>query len=77
MCVTRHNSITHESVILVSYTAFSNPNPFTSGEGKGVTVTGCVQNVLIEAYLEHKYIIFSMKKFLMFICTVLSQDDKN
>lgn len=55
VCVTRHNDVTQESVILASYTVFSGPDPLASGEGRGVTVTGCVENILIEAYLTHKY----------------------
>lgn len=54
VCVTRHNPVSHETVILIAYTAFWSPNPSATGEGFGVTVTGCVENVLLEAYLENR-----------------------
>ncbi|XP_065200578.1 glycogen debranching enzyme isoform X2 [Planococcus citri] len=54
VCVTRHNRVSHETVILIAYTAFWYPNPSASGEGFGVTVTGRVENVLLEAYLENR-----------------------
>lgn len=53
VCVTRHNSKTHERVILMSYTSFSTPS-HQNGLGKGVTINGKVENVLIEASLEYK-----------------------
>ena len=59
VCVTRHNSFTHESVILAAYTAFSSPNAFDSGENKGVAVTGYVDTILFEANLVHKYVIIT------------------
>ncbi|XP_060864608.1 glycogen debranching enzyme isoform X2 [Metopolophium dirhodum] len=52
VCVTRHNSKTHESVVLMSYTSFSTPSN-QNGLGKGITVTGRVDNVLIETSLQH------------------------
>lgn len=53
VCVTRCNGKTHESVVLISYTSFSTPSS-QNGLGKGITVNGKVQNILIEASLEYK-----------------------
>lgn len=53
VCVTRHNGKTHESVVLMSYTSFSTPS-YQNGLGKGITVNGKIENVLIEASLEYK-----------------------
>lgn len=53
VCVTRHNSKTHESVVLMSYTSFSTSSN-KNGLGKGVTVIGKIDNILIEASLQHK-----------------------
>nr|XP_018912835.1 PREDICTED: glycogen debranching enzyme [Bemisia tabaci] len=54
VCVTRHNDITHETVILVSYTAFHPPSSVASGIGKGVTVSGHGESVILEATLSHR-----------------------
>lgn len=53
VCVTRHNGKTHETVVLMSYTSFSTP-PNHNGLGKGITVNGKVESILIEASLEDK-----------------------
>lgn len=53
VCVTRHNSKTHETVVLMAYTSFSTPS-LQNGFGKGITVNGEVESILIEASLEYK-----------------------
>jgi len=53
VCVTRHNSKTHETVVLMAYTSFSTPYS-KNGLGKGITVNGLVESILIEASLEYK-----------------------
>lgn len=53
VCVTRHNGKTHESVVLMSYTSFSTPS-YQNGLGKGITVSGKVDSVIFEAFLEYK-----------------------
>lgn len=53
VCVTRHNGKTLETVVLISYTSFSTPSR-QNGLGKGITVNGHVQNVILEASLEYK-----------------------
>lgn len=53
VCVTRHNGNTHETVVLMSYTSFSTPS-YQNGLGKGITVNGKVENILIDASLEYK-----------------------
>lgn len=57
VCVTRHNSKTHDTVVLMSYTSFSTPS-IKNGLGKGITVNGTIEEILIEASLEYKYIAF-------------------
>lgn len=52
VCVTRHNSKTHETVVLMAYTSFSTPS-LENGYGKGITVNGKIENILIEASLEN------------------------
>ncbi|XP_050428887.1 glycogen debranching enzyme isoform X2 [Adelges cooleyi] len=62
VCVTRHNSKTHETVVLMSYTAFTKntSSPFLplpqNGLGKGITVDGQVKSVIIEACVQNKEI---------------------
>lgn len=51
VCVTRHNSQTHETVVLMAYTSFSMPY-FQNGFGKGISVNGKVDSILIEASME-------------------------
>ncbi|XP_050533845.1 glycogen debranching enzyme isoform X3 [Daktulosphaira vitifoliae] len=58
VCVTRQNSKTHETVVLMSYTAFTKnqSSPYLplhkNGLGKGITVDGQVNKILIEAILQ-------------------------
>lgn len=52
VCVTRHNSKTHETVVLMAYTSFSTPS-LENGYGKGITVNGKIESILIEASLEN------------------------
>lgn len=54
VCVTRHNSTTHDTVVLMSYTSFSTPLSYKNGLGKGITVSGKIEEILIEASLEYK-----------------------
>ncbi|CAA9999855.1 unnamed protein product [Nesidiocoris tenuis] len=54
VCVTRHNPITLESVVLISYTAFHWPNEHQCGTGKGISVGGIAESVIMESYLTHK-----------------------
>jgi len=53
VCVTRHNGKTHETVVLMSYTSFSMPTG-QNGFGKGITINGKVERIIIEASLELK-----------------------
>ncbi|XP_025406439.1 glycogen debranching enzyme isoform X4 [Sipha flava] len=53
VCVTRHNGKTHDKVVLMSYTSFSTPSN-KNGLGKGITVNGKIEEILIEASLELK-----------------------
>lgn len=54
VAVTRHNPSTHQSVILVAYTAFQSldPNFYRNGM-KPLTVEGTVDEVILEASLTH------------------------
>jgi len=53
VCVTRHNGKTHETVVLMSYTSFSIPTN-QNGLGKGITINGKVEKIIIEASLNYK-----------------------
>ncbi|XP_034241741.1 glycogen debranching enzyme isoform X2 [Thrips palmi] len=54
VAVTRHNPSTHQSVILVAYTAFHLPDPYFSRNGmKPLTVEGTVDEVILETSLTH------------------------
>lgn len=53
VAVTRFNPSTFESLIMISYTAFSWPNDHASAAGKGITIPG-VAHSLMEAGLKHK-----------------------
>lgn len=67
MCVTRHNDITHETVILVSYTAFHPPSSVASGIGKGVTVSGHGESVILEATLSHRFVSASDANYVLIV----------
>lgn len=54
VAVTRFNPKTMESVILISYTAFSWPADHAFALGKGITVPGMAHSILLEAYLKHR-----------------------
>lgn len=54
VCITRHHGKTHETVVLMSYTCFSTPTTDRNGLGKGITINGKVDKIIIEASLEHK-----------------------
>lgn len=54
VCVTRHCAATRETVVLISFTAFQHPSDDKTGTGKGVTVSGIVESVIMEASLSHK-----------------------
>lgn len=54
VAVTRHNPSTHQSVILVAYTAFHSPDPHFYRHGlKPLTVEGTVDEIILEASLTH------------------------
>ncbi|XP_026277583.1 glycogen debranching enzyme isoform X2 [Frankliniella occidentalis] len=54
VAVTRHNPSTHQSVILVAYTAFHMPEPHFYRNGmKPLTVEGTVDEVILETTLTH------------------------
>ncbi|PSN51057.1 hypothetical protein C0J52_01523 [Blattella germanica] len=55
VAVTRHCPETHQTVVLVAYTAFSHPDPhFKRGFVKPLRVEGIVDEVILEATLIHK-----------------------
>lgn len=54
VAVTRYNPHTMESVILVSYTVFSTPDPAASGSGHGITIPGMAHSVLLQTRLVYK-----------------------
>lgn len=54
VCVTRHCATTRETVVLISFTAFQHPSGDKTGIGKGVTVSGIVESIIMEASLSHK-----------------------
>jgi len=54
VAVTRHNPVTHQSVVLVAYTAFRPPEAhFRRDYTKPVIVEGIVDEVILEAYMTH------------------------
>lgn len=54
VAVTRHNPSTHQSVILVAYTAFHLPDPYFHRNGmKPLTVEGTVDEVILETNITH------------------------
>jgi glycogen debranching enzyme len=55
VAVTRHCPETHQSVVLVAYTAFSYPDPYYKRDYvKPIRVEGTVDEVILEATLIHK-----------------------
>ncbi|KAJ9590614.1 hypothetical protein L9F63_016384, partial [Diploptera punctata] len=55
VAVTRHCPETHQSVVLVAYTAFSHPDPYYKrGYVKPLRVEGTVDEIILEATLLHK-----------------------
>ena len=55
VAVTRHCPETHQSVVLVAYTAFSLPDPYYKRDYiKPIRVEGTVDEVILEATLIHK-----------------------
>lgn len=59
VAVTRHNPYTHESVILVAFTAFGHP-PLNANDYqrniKPLKVEGCLEEIILESTLSHKNI---------------------
>lgn len=56
VAVTRHNPKTHESVILVAFTAFSHPNIDAANYQRGIKslrVEGVLDEIILEATLSH------------------------
>lgn len=57
VAVTRHRPTTHESVILVAFTAFSYPDTNTAAQQryiKPLKVEGSLDEIILEATLSHK-----------------------
>jgi glycogen debranching enzyme len=55
VAVTRHHPGTHESVVLVAYTAFAHPDPhYKRDYVKPLRVEGTVGEVILEATLVHQ-----------------------
>lgn len=55
VAVTRHNPVTHQSVILVAHTAFSHPNPNAGPTGvRPLIFEGSLDEIILEAELTHK-----------------------
>lgn len=57
VAVTRHKPTTHESVILVAFTAFSHPEANSASNQryiKSLKVEGSLDEVILEATLNHK-----------------------
>uniref|UniRef100_A0A8D8RVX4 Glycogen debranching enzyme n=1 Tax=Cacopsylla melanoneura TaxID=428564 RepID=A0A8D8RVX4_9HEMI len=57
VAITRHHPSSHESIVLVAFTAFNSniahERSHQGGEGKGIKVDGVVGQVLLEAGLRH------------------------
>ncbi|XP_031629828.1 glycogen debranching enzyme [Contarinia nasturtii] len=54
VAVTRHNPITHQSVILVAHTAFSKPHPNAGPTGvRPLVFEGLLDEIILEAELTH------------------------
>ncbi|XP_075221320.1 glycogen debranching enzyme isoform X2 [Lycorma delicatula] len=53
VCITRHCEATRETVVLIAFTAFQHPTDDHVAVGKGVTVSGTVESIIIEAGLSH------------------------
>ena len=57
IAVTRHSPTTHESVVLVAFTAFNRPDPNANDLRryiKPLRVEGIVEEIILEASLVHK-----------------------
>lgn len=55
VAVTRHSPTTHESVILVAHTAFTNPDPMAGASGvRPLRFEGDLEEIILEADLTHK-----------------------
>lgn len=57
VAVTRHSPHTHESVVLVAFTAFKHPDPNANDLRRHVRplrVEGVVEEIILEASLAHK-----------------------
>uniref|UniRef100_A0A1B6F753 Glycogen debranching enzyme n=1 Tax=Cuerna arida TaxID=1464854 RepID=A0A1B6F753_9HEMI len=53
VCVTRHSATSRETVVLVAFTAFQHPHSDKNVVGRGVTVSGNVDYIILEASLAH------------------------
>lgn len=59
VAVTRHNPITHESYVLVAFTAFGHPDFNATNYQRGIRplrVEGVLDEIVFEATLSHKSI---------------------
>jgi glycogen debranching enzyme len=64
VAVTRHCPETHQSIVLVAYTAFSHPDPYYKRDYvKPIRVEGTVDEVILEAALIHKNAKFGNPRF--------------
>lgn len=55
VAVTRHSPSTHQSVILVAHTSFSNPDPNAGATGvRPLRFEGSLDEIIFEAELTHK-----------------------
>ncbi|XP_025075084.1 glycogen debranching enzyme isoform X3 [Pogonomyrmex barbatus] len=68
VAVTRHSPTTHESVVLVAFTAFNHPDPNAHDlrrHVKPLRVEGIVEEIILEASLSHINIINGKKRYLL------------
>lgn len=57
VAVTRHSPVTHESVVLVAFTAFKHPDPNTNNlirHVRPLRVEGVVEEIILEVSLIHE-----------------------
>lgn len=66
VAVTRHRPTTHESIILIAFTAFSHPSNYDNEQQRNIKplqVEGVLDEIILEATLSHKNVKINGNKY--------------